>query len=158
MSIRTPLRTAKQIVETALTGTLLYTFNVDQDIDNLVCKMSVGTFTGTSPTADIYIQTTDDGGTTWYDMGHFAQVTTAITNANALWMTIPVNGTSAVSSSTTSNGYTGAAADASISASKVSGIPVLNNLVRVKVVYGGTVGVNVGITINIYESSQASHQ
>jgi len=158
MSIRLPLRTVKNIVDTALTSTVNYNFVLDQDITNLVVKMSVGTFTGTSPTADVYIQTTDDGGTTWYDMAHFAQVTTAITNANALWVTIPVDGTSAVSSSTTSNGYTGAAAAASISASKVSGLPVLSTLCRVSIVYGGTVGVNAGITINVLEGSQASHQ
>lgn len=158
MAIRIPLRNAKHIVDTALTSTVNYDFVVDQDIDNLVVKMSVGTFTGTSPTADVYVQTTDDGGTTFYDCAHFAQVTTAITNANALWMTIPVNGTAAVSSSTTSNGYTGAAAAGTITASKVSGLPLLSQKVRIAIVYGGTVGTNAGITIDVYEGSQASHQ
>src|SRR5215475_9473584 len=39
----------------------------------------VGTVTGTSPTIDIAIQTSPDGGTTWYDVWRFAQITAAST-------------------------------------------------------------------------------
>lgn len=37
----------------------------------------VGTITGTSPTFDICIQQSPDGGTTWYDWWRFAQFTAA---------------------------------------------------------------------------------
>lgn len=153
MSLRIPLRNAKQIVDTSLTGTVNNIVTLDQDVDSVVVKLFAGTFSGTSPTADVYVQTSDDGGTTWYDCAHFAQITTAITAANALWATIPVQGTAAVT-----NGYTGAAAAASISASRVSGLPVLSQIIRVSIVYGGTVGTNAGITVNVYESNQASNQ
>lgn len=144
-------RPIKQVVDVALTGTINYNFNVDTDISNLVMKMSVGTFSGTSPTADVYLQTTDDGGTTWYDLAHFAQVTTAITNANALFMTIPVDGCSS-----RTNGYTGASAAASLGASTVAGIPLLSNFVRLSIVYGGTIGTNAGITVTVLETSQST--
>jgi len=152
MSIRIPLTKIKSVTDTATTSTVNYDFILPQDINNLVAKMSVGTFTGTSPTADVSLQTTDDGGTTWYNLGAFAQVTTAITNANALFITIPVDGTSA-----RTNGYTGAAAAAG-TASYVSGVPVLSPLCRLAITYGGTIGVNAGITVTVMSGSQASHQ
>jgi len=45
--------------------------------DSYAFILDVGTITGTSPTFDVCIQTSPDGGTTWYDWWRFAQVTAA---------------------------------------------------------------------------------
>ena len=103
------------------------------DFDSFIAKLVVTTLSGTSPTLDVYIQTTDDGGTTWFDAAHFTQYSAASTNPN--WMTIHVEGGDGVIS--TLGGEIG---DATIAASK-TGVPLMDKLVRIKYVYGGTVGV-----------------
>jgi len=97
------------------------------DFDSILFRLDVSSLTGTSPTLDVYIQTTDDGGTTWYDVAHFAQQTGATTNP--LFAKVSQEGDS----------YIGAVGDASIAAGSVSGLPIMNKLVRIKYVFGGTV-------------------
>lgn len=52
------------------------TFNLPQG-DSYAFIADVGTITGTSPTFDISIQGSPDGGTTWYTFWRFAQFTAA---------------------------------------------------------------------------------
>lgn len=52
------------------------TFSLPQ-ADSYAFIADVGTITGTSPTFDICIQQSPDGGTTWYDWWRFAQITSA---------------------------------------------------------------------------------
>lgn len=65
------------------------------DFTGLVAKLTAASFFGTaaSETAgglDLYIQTTDDGGTTFYDVGRFAHLKATTTARDAKWLTIPV--------------------------------------------------------------------
>ena len=157
MSFRGPLQVIKQISDTSTTGTVNTTFLLPQDIDSLVVKLWTGTtFSGTSPTADVYCQTTDDGGTTWYDCGRFDQLTTAVTNANAKWMEIPIQNSAA--NTPLGKGYTGSVASSTIGVASVSGLPILSQLFRVAIVYGGTIGTNSAINVNVLANNQASNQ
>jgi len=134
---------------TTNTATNNQTFLINPiDISSLVFKLQVASITGTAPTLDVYIQTTDDGGTTFYDVAHFAQVTAAITNANALFLTVPINGGD--------GGYVGGSASGTIAAGTVNKLPFLSNLVRIRAVMGGTVTA-VNWQIDVYAQSQDAH-
>ena len=143
--LRVPTQTAKSLNITATTSGNSVNTLPNNDLHALVGKLTITTLSGTSPTLDVYIQTTDDGGTTYYDVAHFAQQTGAVTNANALWVTIPVD--------MGDGKYVGAAADASINASTVNGLPLLSSTYRVKYVYGGTVG-TANWTLTLYQSTE----
>lgn len=47
--------------------------------------LTVGTVSGTAPKLDVYLQSSPDDGTTWYDFAHFAQVTATATR-QAKWV------------------------------------------------------------------------
>lgn len=150
--LRTPLN-IYSVTSTDLV-TAGYTFMAPTDITSLTFKMQTiggAALTGTSPTLNVYIQTTDDGGATWYDCAAFTQLTTnSLTNAAALWAVVPVDGTAAKT-----NGYTGVATAASITAANLSGLPILSQLVKISFVYGGTVATNAGVKIDV-KATQAS--
>lgn len=154
--LRKPLTVVKQVIDTNLTGTLTYDFDLPQDIDSIVVKLYTGTtFSGTTPTADVYVHTTDDGGTTFYDCVHFDQISGAISLANAKFALIPVSG--AAANTPLGKGYTGSVAASTIGTASVSGLPLLSGRCRIAIVYGGTVGVNSGIIINVLASTQSAH-
>jgi hypothetical protein len=148
MSIRFPLQVVKSITDTAVTGTVNYPFLVPQDIDSLIVKLYTGaTFTGTNPTLDVYFQTTDDGGTTWYDVAHFAQFTAAISKQQANWITIPVNMNTKTVPST--------AGSSTLAVGLVSPIPLLSRECNIIIKYGGTQVANTGVEVRVLANSQS---
>lgn len=147
MSIRFPLSVVKSITDTATSGTVNYPFLVPQDTESLVVKVYTGTFTGTNPTLDVYFQTTDDGGTTWYDVAHFPQFTAAVSKTQANWITIPVTMNTKTVPST--------AGCSTLAASLVSPIPLLSKECNIAVKYGGTQLANGGVEVRVYSNSQA---
>ena len=50
------------------------------DFDSALVGLSISASSGTTPTLDMYLQTTTDGGTTWFDVYHWTQQTTTTTN------------------------------------------------------------------------------
>lgn len=149
MAIRFPLQVVKSITNTATTGTTNYDFFLPQDCDSIAVKLYTGTFTGTSPTLNVFVQTTDDGGTTWYDLIHLPQLVAAVTKNNANWATAGVStGFSVASASGCSTlGVSGIGA--------VAAIPILSRNMRVAVIIGGTQVVNSGTEIRVYANSQS---
>ena len=95
MSIRLPLRTvgtfspaAAEVGAGSVNGVLSHTFTLPQDVDNVVVKFTASLVGGAY---SAILQTTDDGGTTYYDVAR----TSIVTNANtttAEWLSVPVNG------------------------------------------------------------------
>ncbi len=156
MSIRLPLKTLVAVNDTATTGTASYNFFVPQDSEGIVVKAYTGaTFTGTNPTVDIYIQTSDDGGTTWYDTCNLGQFTAAVSAQNARWAAIPV----AVPLARTQGASVlaiGAAAASTATVQQYTGIPVLGQINRVYLKYGGTQLTNSGVLVNVYSNSQSN--
>ena len=145
MAIRRP-NLVKSITNTATTGTTNYNFVVPQDCDSLVVKLYTGTFTGTNPTLDVYVQTTDDGGATWYDVAHFPQLVAAVTKNNANWAVIGTQ------TSFVTNSVSGAS---TLGAGKNATIGLLSEFVRVAVIIGGTQVANAGTEIRVYANSQS---
>lgn len=93
----------------------------DFDFDSLTFKLNVTVASGSAPTLDVYIQTSDDGGSTWKDSARFAQVAAATTNPH--YASVPASVGAGV--------VHGAIGDATISASTV-GVPLLDRIVRAK--------------------------
>lgn len=147
MAIRKPLK----IFSTTQTGVadIGVEFDVPQDVESLIFKLWTAATVLDAGSVDIYVQTTDDGGTTWYDCGHFIQVTTAeITKAAANWMVVPVSGTVVAQNA---NGYVGVCTAKSIAASKNTGLPILDRHVRIYFDYA-TAATNGGVTVDVYGS------
>lgn len=172
MGIRFPLTTILDYNDSGNTGAtsvVSQTFRIPQDADNIVIKVPVTSINGTSPIAAIYVQTTDDGGTTWYDMARLPDVTqTAITNANALWASVPVCGygvrtTQAPTVSVLGGGagasvlsITGNASMRSLAPQTQSGLPVLGPLNRIQISYAGTVALNAGLQVKVMTNSDST--
>jgi predicted solute-binding protein len=85
-----------------------------------------------SPTTlDLYLQTSTDAGTTWYDVAHFTQVGAVATSIQAAqWCRI-----APAANNDTSVIVTG---DAALAAAKVVNGPVADNWMRLKWVLAGT--------------------
>lgn len=153
MSIRLPLKVvgsfddSSEIGAGSLIGGVSHTFVLPQDMDNVVVKLSASVAgTGVSAT----FQTTDDGGTTWYDVAR----TSIVSNTPAgfeEWLTIPVEGVgfrSAVIGQNSVSGATntaialntiGKAAASTLSAATISGLPLLSQQGRVFIIINGNI-------------------
>ena len=70
MSVRLPLQTVLSVSNTDLgaasvAGGYAYPFKIPQDCDNIVVKFMPSVVTGGM---SVFLQTSDDGGTTYYDV------------------------------------------------------------------------------------------
>lgn len=171
MSIRLPLTTVLDYNDTGNTGAtsvVSKTFNIPQDTDNITVKIPVASINGTNPTADVYLQTSDDGGTTYYDVLHLPTVTGTVANANALWGSAPVitmgirSSAAPVASAaggTTQTSIlqiTGNASVRGLAAGAVSGLPILGLQNRVQISYGGTIAANNGLQVQVKVNNQSN--
>lgn len=118
----------------SVAGGIAYQFMIPQDTDNVVVKLTASIVGGLSAT----FQTSDDGGTTWYDVQRSSIVSNA-NSTNAEWMSIPTinpgvhNYTSvvAVGSVVTVNDTVGVSAASTLGAGEVSGLPILGTVNRI---------------------------
>ncbi len=170
MGIRFPLTTVLDYTDTGLGASSVTskTFTIPQDADNIVLKVPVASISGTSPAFDIFLQTSDDGGTTWYDQARLPQITgTTIANAGALWASVPVIGmgirtTQGPQVSVLGGGpgssilsITGNASVRGLAAGSVSGLPVLGPLGRIQMSIAGTIATNDGVQIQVKVNSSS---
>lgn len=137
MSIRLPLRTvldvdlAGEVGAGSVAGGVAKTFVLPQDTDNVVVKFTASV---KGAGASLFFQTSDDGGTTWYDVARTSIISNA-TNVNAQWLSIPVISSGVhtgqnKASSIISVGI-GAAAASSLGVQEVSGLPIMSQVNRV---------------------------
>jgi hypothetical protein len=98
------------------------------DAANFILNVSASS----SPTTlDVYLQTSTDSGTTWYDFGHFTQVGAVSTSIQALqWSRRANDATNATAVIVTR--------DAALAAAKVINGPIVDSAFRVKWVIAGT--------------------
>lgn len=99
-------------------------------IDSALFLLNV-TASSAPTTLDLYLQTSPDAGTTWYDFGHFTQVGAVATSIQALQWTRKAND----ATNATSVIVTG---DAALAAAKVINGPIADNFFRLKWVLVGT--------------------
>jgi hypothetical protein len=145
MGIRFPLKTvlsyddAGQTGATSVAGGVAKTFTIPQDTDNVVVKLTASVIAGG---VSATFQTTDDGGTTWYDVARTSIVSNA-NNTTAEWLSIPVNGYGVATGVNQANSIlsvaTGSAAASSLGVRQISGLPILSSKGRVFLRYTSAV-------------------
>jgi len=168
MSVRLPLQTVLTAIDSSyaagaasVAGGDAFPFQIPQDTDNVVVKFTASV-TGGGVSA--VFQTTDDGGTTWYDVAR----TSIVSNANsttAQWLSIPVisNGITsanasvvAVGSIITTGRTIGSAAASTLTSGQVSGMPILSQQNRIFVIATGNVSATSLIQAVVKVNSQSA--
>lgn len=155
----------------SVAGVVAQQFNLPQDLDNVVMKMYQASVSG-SGTVSALFQTSDDGGTTWYDVARTntytsSQGATSILNGTAEWVSIPLISSGNNSRFTTSlfvagslmavpTGTIGKAAASTLSAGQVSGLPVLGIANRICLIYTGAITTNDGVKVKVLCNSQSA--
>lgn len=162
MGVRLPLQAILDVQNNGLLGVasvnggIANTFTVPQDSTNIVVKMIASTLGGGVSTI---LQTTDDGGTTWYDVAR----TSVVSNANATtaeWLTAgltmpgmatAINGFPAASILTVGIGN---AAASTVGQRQVTGLPFLGTLNRVFLVTAAGVSTVNSVRTIVYTNGQ----
>ena len=167
MGIRFPLKTIRVvnngIIATgpaSTVGGVAATFTIPQDSDNVVVKFTASILAGA---VSATVQTTDDGGTTWYDVAR----TSIVSDANATtaeWLSIPVIGvgitnvaTSVVAvGSVQSFGTTiGRAGASTLGQKSASGLPLLSSQGRIFLRYTAAVTSIIAEVVDVYVNSES---
>src|SRR3990167_96928 len=152
MGIRFPLKNIQVINDSATssvaTGTIA-TFTVPQDTDNITVKL-VASIIGGGVSA--FLQTTDDGGTTWYDVGR-----TSVVSASTQWLSAPVISAGIRTGVNQSNSIIsagiGAATASTVGIQQMSGLPILSSLNRIVLSYSAAGTSNTTATVNVKVNS-----
>lgn len=145
MSIRIPLtgvidvNDAGQTGATSVAGGVAFPFQLPQDTDNIVVKLTASVIAGG---VSATFQTSDDGGVTYYDVARTSIVSNA-NNVTAEWLSIPVVGAGMATGVNQLNSIlsvgTGAAAASTLGQRQVSGLPILGIQNRVFLRYTSAV-------------------
>lgn len=159
MAFKSPSASSSSILlvsDTNTSGVFNYLFTIPSDVDSIVGKISLASTWSASGTATVFIQTTEDGGTTWRDVSvtniGASTVAASMNNTNAHFISIPCIGSTAKGT----DDYIGSVAASALSAGTVtasvngnmSGMPMISTLGRVQIQYTATIstgGVNVQI-------------
>lgn len=170
MSIRLPLQTVLDYNNTveqgggpaSTFGGVAKQFMLPQDTDNIVVKFTASVLAGG---ASATLQTSDDGGTTWYDVAR----TSVVSNANATtaeWLSAPVTGmgfrpTYGVASVGTGTAVSilstiGRAGASTLSQKEFSGLPILGLVGRVFLRYDSAVTSIISERVQVKVNSQAN--
>lgn len=153
MSIRLPLKTVLDYADTGTssiaTGTIK-TFNLPQDINNVVLKLQASVIGGG---VSAYLQTSDDGGTTYYDTGR-----TSVISADTQWLSVPVNGggiaTGVNKSSSIISTAIGSANASTVGIQQMTGLPILGQRGRVVLSYSAAGTSNTLVRVQVMTNSQ----
>lgn len=172
MGIRFPLKTVLSvdngIIATgpaSTVGGVAHTFTIPQDTDNIVLKFQASILAGG---VSATLQTSDDGGTTYYDLAR----TSIVSNANATtaeWLSVPVIGsglrtgvvvTSVVAAGSVVSfgsiaGAIGRAGASTLGQLEVSGLPVLGPQGRVFLRYTAAITSIIAETVRVYVNSES---
>ncbi len=146
MAIRLPLTNVGTFTDSNDTGTgsvaggIQHELLIPQDTDNVVVKMTAS-MSGTGVSA--VLQTTDDGGTTYYDVARTSIVSNA-NNVTAQWLSVPVAGGGVTTAATFATGSIvsmgiGNTAASTLAQRAVSGLPILSPQGRVFITIEGDV-------------------
>lgn len=162
MAIRLPLQTVLDVQNNGLIGAaslaggIATTFDIPQDTDNIVVKVVAST---AGAGVSVFLQTTDDGGTTWYDV---ARTSIISDGANAAWLTA---GTTSAGMSTAQNGFPTASilsvgirntAASTLAANQISGLPMLSQKARVFLKVEAAVNTVASVRTQVKVNSQSA--
>lgn len=162
MSIRLPLQTildyndVGNVGVTSVAGGVAKTFLLPQDTNNVVVKYTASTVGGGT---SVFFQTSDDGGTTWYDVARTSVVSNA-NNTTAQWLSIPVIGagmaTGVNKASSLLTVGIGSAAASTLGSQQVSGLPILGQNNRVFLTYTAAVSANALSRVEVKVNNQSA--
>lgn len=166
MSIRIPTQTVLTAIDTgdvgagSVAGAALFPFLIPQDTDNVLVKM-VASISGGGVSATF--QTSDDGGTTFYDVARTSIVSNA-NNTTAQWLSIPVIAAGINPSSRTLSlagsvlgGTPGSAAASALGANQVSGLPIMGTSNRIAFIYTGNITASSLVQAVVKVNSQSKY-
>ena len=134
MSIRLPLTTVLDTTHTnqgttSVAGGWAYPFKLPQDTDNVIVKMTASVTAGG---VSAIFQTSDDGGTTYFDVARTSIVSANAAGAAPEWLSIPVVGVginplvkSNANAGSVLGGSIGNASASTLGSREVNGLPVL---------------------------------
>ena len=169
MSIRLPLTTLLDVNNDTVRATgpastaggVAHAFLIPQDCDNIVVKFTASVMAGG---ASATLQTSDDGGTTWYDVARTSIISNAIA-ANAQWLSTPVIGigvrtTTGIASvgggvHTSVYGAIGNSPASGLGQLEVSGLPILGRNARIFLRYTAAVTSIISERVTVSANSQS---
>ncbi len=165
MSIRIPLtgvldyNDVGNVGAGSVAGGVALPFQLPQDVDNVVVKLTASIVGGG---VSATFQTSDDGGTTYYDVAR----TSVVSNANtttAQWLSIPVISggvnpqvLSTINPGSVLGGTVGSAAASTLGSRQVSGLPVLGIQNRVFLQYSAGVSANALARVTVSANQQSA--
>ena len=175
MSIRLPLKTVLDVNNDSVNATgpastaggVAHTFDLPQDVDGVVVKFTASVFAGG---ASATLQTTDDGGTTWYDVGRTSIVSNANNAVTAQWLSVPVAGYgfragNVIASTITTDSVIlvtssvfntiGNAGASTLGSHSYSGMPILSQRGRIFLRYTAAVTSILNERVRVYAQSQS---
>lgn len=172
MAIRLPLYTvldyndAAEVGAGSVAGGVAKAFMLPQDTDNVVVKLTASIVGGG---VSATFQTSDDGGTTYYDVARTSIVSNA-NNTTAQWLSIPTVGigvrttfgdgvVGSVGGGTTGGSVlstTGSAAASTLGQSAISGLPILGQQNRVFLRYTAAVTANALARVQVKTNNQSA--
>ena len=175
MSVRLPLTTvldyndAGQTGATSLLGGVAKQFNIPQDTDNVVVKLSASVIAGG---VSATFQTTDDGGISWYDVARTSVVSNTGSSIlggggaiNAEWMSIPVISSgvnpqviSTVNAGSVLGGTVGRAGASTLGSRQVSGLPIMSQTNRIFLQYTAAVSSTDLARVQVKVNSQSGEK
>lgn len=146
MSVRKPIVTytmATQVATTGATGSSGPIVLKDFDFNQLLFSLTCSSMSATA-TLDVWLQSSLDGGTTWYDMIRLPRITAS--GANPSWGVANLGGLSSI-------GTVGASTLSSTAGG--TGVPLLSNVIQAYWALGGTTP-SASFVINAYETGSNS--
>lgn len=161
MSVRIPTQNVLDVTNTSVgvgsvAGGFAYPFQVLQDTDNVVLKLTSSVVGGA---VSAVFQTSDDGGTTYYDVARTSVVSLA-NNANAQWLSVPTLGsglrTNVTQAASVLVAGIGNAAASTLGSQQVSGLPILGVQNRAFVIMTGNLTVNDGVRVQVKVNNQSA--
>lgn len=162
MSIRLPLTQVLDFNDSgdlgagSVAGGVAKTFTIPQDTDNVVLKFTASI---TGGAASAVLQTTDDGGTTWYDTAR-TSIVSLVNDTTAQWLSVPVIGagqrTGVIQSASVITAGIGSAAASTLGSQQVSGLPILSQQARAFLIYTGNLTSNNGARVQVKVNSQSA--
>lgn len=160
MAIRLPLQTILTVTNSDLgagsvAGGYAYPFNIPQDTDNIVVKLTPSVVTGGM---SVFLQTSDDGGTTYYDVARTSIVSLSANGPQWLSASVinPGQRTAVTQGASVISAGIGYANASTLGSQQISGLPILGVANRVFLVSSGGNTANTATKIEVKVNSQSA--
>lgn len=175
MAIRLPLTTLLDVNNSTVNATgpasvnggVANAFLIPQDTDNVIVKLEASVMAGG---VSAVLQTSDNGGSTWFDVARTSIVSNTAGSVLAQWLSTPVIGigvrTGVVAPSVVAVGSVvsfgsvysaiGNAAASSLGQLEVSGLPILGRNARVFLRYTSTVTSIISERVQVFANNQSA--